>query len=34
VGEGFVRLSAGCENGEDLVEDVGRALDSAGAARA
>jgi len=28
VPEGFIRLSAGCEDGRDLVEDLGRALDS------
>jgi cystathionine gamma-lyase len=29
VGEGFIRLSAGCEDAADLVADVGRALDAA-----
>ena len=26
IEEGFIRLSAGCEDGDDLLEDVGRAL--------
>ena len=30
VGEGFLRLSAGCEDAGDLIEDVGRALEAAG----
>jgi cystathionine gamma-lyase len=29
VGEGFIRLSAGCEEAADLVADLGRALDAA-----
>ena len=29
VPEGFIRLSAGCEDTADLVADVGRALDAA-----
>jgi cystathionine gamma-lyase len=29
VSEGFIRLSAGCEDAADLVADVGRALDAA-----
>ncbi len=28
IEEGFIRLSAGCEDGEDLVEDIGRALEA------
>jgi cystathionine beta-lyase/cystathionine gamma-synthase len=28
VGEGFIRLSAGCEAIEDLIEDIGQALDA------
>ena len=28
VPEGFIRLSAGCEDGRDLVDDLGQALDS------
>lgn len=28
VGEGFIRFSAGCEDGEDLLADVSRALDA------
>jgi cystathionine gamma-lyase len=28
VGEGFIRLSAGCEAIEDLLEDIGQALDA------
>ncbi len=28
IEEGFIRLSAGCEDGEDLVEDLGRALEA------
>ncbi len=28
IEEGFVRLSAGCEDAEDLVEDIGRALEA------
>ena len=27
VAEGFIRMSAGCEDAEDLIEDIGRALD-------
>ena len=30
VSEGFIRLSAGCEDTADLVSDVARALDMAG----
>jgi cystathionine gamma-lyase len=30
VSEGFIRLSAGCEEAADLVADIGRALDMAG----
>lgn len=29
VGEGFIRMSAGCEDIEDLLEDIGQALDAA-----
>lgn len=29
VPEGFIRLSAGCEDAEDLLEDIGRALETA-----
>jgi cystathionine gamma-lyase len=29
VGEGFIRFSVGCEHAEDILEDVGRALDQA-----
>ena len=25
---GFIRFSAGCEDGEDLVEDISQALDA------
>ena len=28
IGEGFIRLSAGCEDAEDLVADVEQALDA------
>ncbi len=28
VEEGFIRLSAGCEDGDDLLEDIGRALEA------
>jgi cystathionine beta-lyase/cystathionine gamma-synthase len=28
--EGFIRLSAGCEDGRDLVEDIAQALDASG----
>ena len=31
IGEGFVRFSVGCEHTDDLVVDVGRALDQIGA---
>jgi cystathionine beta-lyase/cystathionine gamma-synthase len=30
VSPGLVRLSAGCEDAADLLEDVARALDAAG----
>jgi cystathionine gamma-lyase len=30
VAEGFIRLSAGCEAIEDLIDDIGQALDAAG----
>jgi cystathionine gamma-lyase len=29
VPEGFIRLSAGCEDGEDLIADLSQALDRA-----
>jgi cystathionine gamma-lyase len=31
VGEGFIRMSVGCETGEDLIADVERALDQSAA---
>ncbi|MEO6804213.1 MAG: PLP-dependent transferase, partial [Granulicella sp.] len=31
VPEGFIRMSVGCEAVEDLIEDIGQALDSLGA---
>jgi cystathionine gamma-lyase len=31
--EGFIRMSVGCEAVEDLIEDMGRALDAVGVAR-
>jgi cystathionine gamma-lyase len=31
VGEGFIRFSVGCEAAEDVIDDVGRALDAAAA---
>ena len=31
VAPGFIRLSAGCENGDDLIADIGAALDSVSA---
>lgn len=34
VSEGFIRLSAGCEAADDLIEDLGRAFDSLGEAAA
>jgi cystathionine gamma-lyase len=30
IGEGFIRFSVGCEHTDDLLADVGRALDAAG----
>ena len=33
IAEGFIRLSAGCEDIRDLLEDIGQALDAAGATR-
>jgi cystathionine gamma-lyase len=28
VAEGFIRLSVGCEDAQDLVEDLGQSLDA------
>jgi len=28
IPEGFIRLSAGCEDGEDLIADIARALET------
>lgn len=27
-GEGFIRLSAGCEDAQDLIDDIAQALDA------
>ncbi|NOT57816.1 MAG: cystathionine gamma-lyase, partial [Deltaproteobacteria bacterium] len=31
IAEGFIRLSAGCEDAEDLLADITQALEAAGA---
>jgi cystathionine gamma-lyase len=31
IGEGFIRLSAGCEDADDLIDDIAAGLDASGA---